>query len=369
MRNFVFTAAGALALASTSFGPRLNELFVSHTGTDTQEFVEILGTGNASLDGYMLLVVEGDSGAAGTLDLAIDLTGNTIPADGYFVIGTAGTANVDLNVGASDVFENGTNTYYMITTTDVPGVSALVGTDVDADNDQVTDIAGLGTVTMLSIVAITDGGVGDETFDSATVVGPDGAFLPAGILRGNDAPNPWCSTVLDFNLGADRTPGAANVACPVGVIGTAYCFGDGSGTACPCGNTGGVGQGCANSATTGATLVASGSLSIAAGDLVLTGSGAPAGVSGIFFAGTTQITGGNGNPFGDGLRCVGGPVVRMETISADGAGTAVSTINLALRVGATAGSTNTIQYWYRDVPGPCGVGFNFSHGLEVTWTN
>lgn len=156
---------------------------------------------------------------------------------------------------------------------------------------------------------------------------------------------------------------------PGPAIGTNYCFGDGTGTACPCANPGATGEGCANSTGSGATLVASGSLSIAAGDLVLTGSGAAAGVTGIFFAGTTQITGGNGNPFGDGLRCVGGPIVRAETIVADGSGTAVSTVNLASTIGATVGSTNMIQYWYRDPAGPCSNQFNFSHGLEVTWAN
>ncbi|MFT7669261.1 MAG: hypothetical protein ACI8X5_001961 [Planctomycetota bacterium] len=372
MRNTALSTACILALASTTFGQSLNELYISHTGTDTKEFVEILGTGSTSLDGFMFLVVEGDSSAAGTLDVAVDFTGMTLPADGYFVIGDTATANLDLDLGTSDTFENGSQTFYLISTTDVAAVNALVGLDIDADGDTITDLAGMASVTIVDLIGMGDGGVGsgDTFYDGATILGPDVTFFPAGIYCGDDVPGGWCSEFLDFNLAADRTPGAANGSCAGGpvIIGTPYCYGDGSGTACPCANTGGTGEGCANSTGSGAFLVASGSLSIAAADLVLTGTGAPSGVSGIFFAGTNQITGGNGNPFGDGLRCVGGPVTRIETIAADGSGTAFSTIDIGARVGATSGSTNTIQYWYRDIPGPCTIGFNFSHGLEVTWS-
>lgn len=372
MRKSTITAALVLASSSTSFGQSLNEIYVSHTGNDNMEYIEVIGTGNASLDGFMLLVVEGDSSGAGFLDRAIDLSGNTIPADGYFVAGNTAVANLDLDIGTDNILENGSDTFYLISTTDVSGVTALLGTDLDTNEDQVTVLAGMGSVTIIDVVGLVDNGypVSDQVFDGATVVGPDGASIPPGIFRGDDAPNGWClSNFLDFGLGTDRTPGAMNGSCSIPTIGTDYCFGDGSGTACPCGNTGGTGLGCANSSTNGAEITGSGSLSIAAGDLVLTGTGAPGGVSGIFFAGTTQITGGNGNPFGDGLRCVGGPVTRIQTVIANGAGTAVSSINVAARVGATVGSTNTIQYWYRDTTGPCGNLFNFSHGLEITWAN
>lgn len=372
MKKFSLIAGCSLALASTSLGQSLNEIYASHSSTDNEEFIEVVGTPNASLDGFMLLIIEGDSGGQGVLDQAIDLTGQVLSATGYFVAGTTGGSLVpDLAIGTDNVIENGTDTFYLISTTDVAGVSALVTTDLDTDDDFVTDLAGLGTVTIVDVVAMTDGDVGDETYDGATVIGPDGTNLPAGIFTDSDTPGAWCDTLfLDFDVTAtDRTPGAANGVCPAGVIGTPYCFGDGSGTACPCGNTGGTGEGCANSTTAGSTLTASGSLSITAGDLVLTGAGVGANVTGIFFSGTTQITGGNGNQFGDGLRCVGGPVVRFETVMADAGGVATTTVDIPARIGATVGSTNTIQHWYRDTTGPCGNLFNFSHGLSVTWAN
>src|SRR5690606_19672586 len=59
-----------------------------------------------------------------------------------------------------------------------------------------------------------------------------------------------------------------NVISGGGPPSNAYCFGDGSGTLCPCGNTGAAGAGCANGANAGGgVLASSGSSSIAAADL------------------------------------------------------------------------------------------------------
>src|SRR5690606_24305386 len=55
-----------------------------------------------------------------------------------------------------------------------------------------------------------------------------------------------------------------------------YCFGDGSGAACPCGNVGTVGNGCANSIQpSGARLSTLGLSRLGADTLSLTGSGMP----------------------------------------------------------------------------------------------
>ncbi|MBI5362861.1 MAG: hypothetical protein HZA53_06755 [Planctomycetes bacterium] len=59
--------------------------------------------------------------------------------------------------------------------------------------------------------------------------------------------------------------------------GVPFCFGDGSGSACPCGNTGAIGHGCANSANANdALLTATGAASLANDTLVLDGTGMPA---------------------------------------------------------------------------------------------
>ena len=156
--------------------------------------------------------------------------------------------------------------------------------------------------------------------------------------------------------------------------GTAYCPGDGSGTPCPCGNdndgslAGGL-AGCANGSSAGGVLLyASGSASIAAADLVLHASGIPAHQPGLYFQGTTATNGGAGNPFGDGLRCAGNDVVRLEVDFANVAGTSRTSVDLAAVGGVLAGEVRRYQFWYRDPLGtPCGSTFNLSNGVEIAW--
>lgn len=146
------------------------------------------------------------------------------------------------------------------------------------------------------------------------------------------------------------------------------CWGDGSGGTCPCGNFGASGQGCANSTGSGALLSGGGSASVSAGDLVLTGAQLPPGQPGLFFQGLNAINGGNGNPFGDGLRCAGGGVVRIQVRIASGAGVAFTTVNVPATGGASAGDTRHYQFWYRDPVGsPCGAGFNFTPMVRVIY--
>ena len=148
-----------------------------------------------------------------------------------------------------------------------------------------------------------------------------------------------------------------------------YCSGDGSGTACPCGNTGSPGSGCANSGSTnGAAAVATGSASVGSDDLVINGAELLPGAPGLLFSGLTQINGGNGNPFGDGLRCVGGHVTRMNVRIPDANGMASWGPGLATSFSWSSGETRTFQIWYRDTNGLCGSGFNLTNGLEVTLT-
>ena len=93
-----------------------------------------------------------------------------------------------------------------------------------------------------------------------------------------------------------------------------YCAGDGSGIACPCGNASPVGndEGCLTSLGVGGRLRASGVASIAADTLELLGTQMP-NSSALYFQGTTAQSGGLGVVFGDGLRCVGGTVIRLGT--------------------------------------------------------
>ena len=155
--------------------------------------------------------------------------------------------------------------------------------------------------------------------------------------------------------------------CAPATVGTGFCFGDGSGTFCPCGNTGGPGEGCANSTGSGATLSAFGSNNAAANDLAFAAANLIPNQPALLFAGDNAVAGGNGVTFGDGLRCAGGNVrrlgVRVPNVNGDASwGPGFASPNWM------AGDTRRFQVWYRNpAGGPCATTFNLTHGVEVVF--
>lgn len=146
-----------------------------------------------------------------------------------------------------------------------------------------------------------------------------------------------------------------------------FCSGDGTGTACPCGNNGASGNGCASSVNaSGAHLAGAGFASLSNDSLVLNGSGMPDSFC-LFFQGTTQVD----NVFGDGKRCAGGSVVRLGTkVNAGGAShyPAAADPRVSVKGGVTAPGTRTYQTWYRNAAAFCTPStFNLTNGLLVTW--
>ena len=83
---------------------KINEVYYDTPSTDIHTFTELFGTPGLSLDGFSLVGVNGNGGATYA---TIDLTGYTIPQDGFFVIGQdTGVANVDLVNSLAD-WQNG----------------------------------------------------------------------------------------------------------------------------------------------------------------------------------------------------------------------------------------------------------------------
>jgi hypothetical protein len=151
-----------------------------------------------------------------------------------------------------------------------------------------------------------------------------------------------------------------------------FCSGDDTGTACPCGNAGVAGQGCASSAAPqGARLTATGGPSIGDDTLVLAGSSMP-NAAALYFQGTTRQNGGLGVVFGDGLRCAGGTIHRLATkLNAGGASQfpGAGDASVSARGIVTAVGTRTYQVWYRNAAAFCTSStFNLSNGLEIVWS-
>jgi hypothetical protein len=171
---------------------------------------------------------------------------------------------------------------------------------------------------------------------------------------------PGTGSLLTAPIEGPGTPGPST--------GVAFCFGDGSGTTCPCNNHGSAGQGCQNSTGSGATLSASGSNSVSGDTVVLGVTGAVSGQPGLFFQGNNAVNAGLGNAFGDGLRCAGNSTIRLQVGFVDGAGTTVTSIGIASKGAVSAGQTKRYQFGYRDpVFSPCLNGFNLSNAVEIVW--
>jgi hypothetical protein len=144
-----------------------------------------------------------------------------------------------------------------------------------------------------------------------------------------------------------------------------YCYGDGSGSTCPCGNFGGAGQGCANSTGLGAVISATGNASVVNDTLVLHAAQLPVNKPGIFFQGVTSQ--GDGLPFWDGLLCAGGNLKRLQTVFTNAGGNADTSVSISIAGAVNAGDMRHYQFWVRDTAGPCSTGANTTGGLSVQW--
>ncbi len=158
----------------------------------------------------------------------------------------------------------------------------------------------------------------------------------------------------------------------VPATGLVFCAGDGSGTPCPCGNDAAAGTqgGCLNSLGVAARLEAVGQASLTSDTVQLRGSNMPNG-NALYFQGTTQQSAGLGAPFGDGLRCAGGTIVRLGTkLNAAGASTYPGSgdASVSVRGLIVAPGTRTYQVWYRNAAAYCTAStFNLTNGLQVVW--
>jgi hypothetical protein len=207
-------------------------------------------------------------------------------------------------------------------------------------------------------------GTGDQF---GVAVGISGDTLVVG-AQGEDSN----ATGVDGNQTDDSAgeSGAAYV-FDLEAIPTPYCFGDGSGTLCPCTNIGTQGNGCASSvSSSGANLTGTGFAGIGMDMFVLSGTGMP-NSSALYFQGTAQVSAGLGVPFGDGLRCVGGTIVRLGTeinvtgISRYPAGNDAS---VSVKGHITSPGMRTYQCWYRNAAAFCTAStFNLTNAVRVTW--
>lgn len=157
------------------------------TDETNREYIELIGTPGASLDGYYFVVFEGqeeetadttDETGSGVADLVVDLTGQTFGANGLLVLKPTEweyTADPDSNTlvvpaldAANGGLEDDSQTYALVRST----VAIVQGTDYDTVGEYVNPTresvdSPLGSVGVLDVGPFTDGSA--EIVDSVSV--------------------------------------------------------------------------------------------------------------------------------------------------------------------------------------------------------
>ncbi len=217
-------------------------------------------------------------------------------------------------------------------------------------------------------------------FDYRLTIGSPGidagnnAAVPAGfpfdlLLKPRFADEP---TVADTGAGTAPIVDIGAYEFPAPIV-ASICFGDGTGTPCPCGNDAPFFSevGCLHSLGQGGRVASSGSARIAGDTFVLLGTQMTNSTC-LYFQGTATINGGLGSAFGDGLRCAGGTIVRLGT-KANAAGASQypegGDLSVSVRGAVTVpGSERVYQIWYRNAAAFCTAStFNLTNALRVTW--
>ena len=183
----------------------ISELRIDQPSADDDEYFEVRGEPGASLDDLTYLVIGDGSTGSGTIENATDLTGQTIPGNGYFVAAEASFTLATADLTTDLQFENGDNVTHLL----VYGFTGADGDDLDTDDDGTLDSTPW-TIVADAVGIVEETGAGEQFYGAALQfidLGPNGAFAPAHAYRA-EANDVWQIGNFD-NFDLD-TPGGAN---------------------------------------------------------------------------------------------------------------------------------------------------------------
>ncbi len=190
---------------------KINEIRIDQPSGDNDEYFELKGTANASLNGLSYLVIGDGTGGSGVIEAVVDLSSQTIPADGFFVAAentfTLGAGIVDFETTLN--FEKDDNVTHLL----VQGFSGALNDDLDTDNNGTLDVTPWTTeLDRIALVKEANPPTNNEYHYGPPSIGPNGEFVPGHAYVCADT-SEW--GIGGFDLGTDDTPGAANANCEV----------------------------------------------------------------------------------------------------------------------------------------------------------
>ena len=186
----------------------INEFRTKQPGTDSDEYIEIIGDPGESLDGLSVLFIGSDGCEPnGVIVHQYNLEMQTIPGSGYFVMGDP---TLSLGAGAPDYaidleFIDGGNLTVLLAW----NFTGARGDDLDAANTCTLDTTPW-DATVGDIIAMIGDSSGNCTYLNAIEVGPDDIYTAAHAYK--CASGEWDFSAFDPALGSD-TPGLENPEC------------------------------------------------------------------------------------------------------------------------------------------------------------
>lgn len=199
---------------------------------------------------------------------------------------------------------------------------------------------------------------------------PMSNYLPGIVKAGGDCftngGSPRRATIV--HMAPNHTHTVVPPQAPPPPVCTVFCFGDGTGSVCPCLNLSIVGddKGCLNATGVGGKLRCTGTASITNDTFVLNGSNCIPFGPGLYYQGSTSAPA--GVVFGNGKNCMTGATPRLEIRFCDNTGTSATTVPIHILGSVIAPGLRNYQLWYRDGATFCTLaGFNFTNALSVTW--
>jgi len=205
----------ALVFVSSAGAVSINEIRIDQPGDNNDEYFELAGTADESLDDLTYLVIGdlGGSGPAysGAIECVISLSGLSIPADGYFLAAeTTFSLGGVVDLTTSINFENSDNVSHFL----VKDFTGTLDDDLDTDNDGTLDITPWSAVidNIAVVENLTTPPSGQEWWYGPTV-GPNGSEPPHHVYRYPNGSGPWHMGISDPSGPLD-TPGTANIPEP-----------------------------------------------------------------------------------------------------------------------------------------------------------